>query len=127
MRPLNKKIDINTDENFEAIEVPIIIKSSQQLYFRLVSLFSGLFFLNACSLDVSIMDMAQYAAPSILISGPDKSSGDSSTEFIWTGVTPDLLDTVKGSRTPCTRLGSSCQVRSAEQRGYNLQTILAIA
>ena len=45
MRPLNKKIDINTDENFEAIEVPIIIKSSQQLYFRLVSLFSGLFFL----------------------------------------------------------------------------------
>ena len=43
------------------------------------------------------------------------------------GVTPDLLDTVKGSRTPCTRLGSSCQVRSAEQRGYNLQTILAIA
>ena len=49
------------------------------------------------------------------------------TEILEAGVTPDFLDTVKGSRTPCTRLGSSCQVLSAERRDYNLQTILAIA
>ena len=43
------------------------------------------------------------------------------------GVNPDFLDTVKSSRTPCTRPGSSCQVLSAERRCYNLQTIAAKA
>ena len=47
--------------------------------------------------------------------------------LLRSGVTPDFLDTVKGSRTPGTRLVCSCQVLSVERRGYNLQTILVKA
>ncbi len=39
------------------------------------------------------------------------------------GVTPDLLDTVKGSRLSCTRSDFAFQEQSAGQHDYNLQTI----
>ncbi len=43
--------------------------------------------------------------------------------YLVFGVTPDLLDTVKGSRLSCTRSDFAFQEQSAGQHDYNLQTI----